>query len=88
MTVEVLYHAGCPHARSAIDLVRRCVARLGLGVVIVEDEGDHPSPTVLVNGHDVMGVRPASGRSCRIDLPTEQRILDALQAARLNPHSR
>jgi len=77
MTVEILYHSGCPHARSAIDMVRRCDARLGLGSVVVEDEGEHPSPTVLVNGHDVMGVQPVSGRACRLDLPTEDRILDA-----------
>ena len=81
MTVEVLYHSGCPHARSAIDLVQGCVGRLGLGIAIVENEGDHPSPTVLVNGQDVMGIRPPSGRACRLDLPTEERILDALRHA-------
>ena len=42
--------------------------------------GRDPSPTVLVDGVDVMrpesGVR--SGDACRLDLPTAQRILDAL----------
>jgi hypothetical protein len=81
VTVEVLYHDDCPHARAAIELVHRCVDRLGLEVTIGEFEGDHPSPTVLVNGQDVMGDPSRSGRVCRLDLPTEERILEALRAA-------
>ena len=81
MTISILYHAGCPHARPAIDLVRRCIAQLGIAAAILEDEGDHPSPTVLVDGRDVMGVRPPPGRYCRLDVPTEDHVLDALRNA-------
>lgn len=81
MTVEILYHDDCPHARATIELVRRCVDRLGFEITIGEVEGDHPSPTVLVNGRDVMGDPPRSGRVCRLDVPTEERILNALRDA-------
>ena len=87
MTVAILYHTGCPHARSAIDLVHRCVARLGLTIDVVEDVGDHPSPTVLVDGCDVMGDPRRSGRVCRLDVPTEARVLDALRHAHPGPSS-
>ena len=81
MRVEILYHSDCPHARAAVALVRRCANPLGLEIVIGEDEGEYPSPTVLVNGQDVMGYQPRSARSCRLDVPTEERILEALRQA-------
>jgi len=81
VTISILYHAGCPHARPAIDLVHRCVARLDIVAAIVEEEGDHPSPTVLVDGCDVMGVQSPPGRYCRLDVPTEDRVLEALRHA-------
>jgi hypothetical protein len=82
MTISVLYHAGCPHARPAIKLVHRCITRLGIAIAVLEHEGDHPSPTVLVNGFDVMGMPLPPGRYCRLDVPTEERVLDALRHAR------
>ena len=83
MTVDVLYHDGCPHARATIELVHQCVDRLGLKVPIREEEGDYPSPTVLVNGEDVMGPPQQSGRVCRLDVPSAERISQALQHAAL-----
>jgi len=48
---------------------------------IIDRVGRYPSPTVLVDGVDVM--RPESGArsgdACRLDVPTPQRVLDALQ---------
>jgi len=85
VTISILYHAGCPHAQPAIDLVRRCVAHLGLATAILENEGDHPSPTVLVDGLDVMGGHTPPGRYCRLDVPTEDRVLNALRHATGGP---
>jgi hypothetical protein len=48
---------------------------------VTERVGDFPSPTVLVDGTDVMGQPPRSGASCRLDVPTEDRVLAALRAA-------
>ncbi len=81
MTIEVVYLTGCPHAADALALVRRCVARLRLDVAIVEREGDYPSPSVRVNGRDVMGGPEATGPACRLDVPTEARVMSALVAA-------
>ncbi|HKA92000.1 MAG TPA: hypothetical protein VKE22_30260 [Haliangiales bacterium] len=81
MTVEVLYFAGCPHAAGAVALVRDCVARLGLAIDVVEREGAYPSPSVRVDGRDVMGEPATAGQSCRLDVPTEDRVIAALRAA-------
>ena len=79
--VEVLFAGDCPHAAEALALVRRCLARLGLPDELVAREGDYPSPTVRVNGRDVMGAPPAWESGCRLDLPTEERVLRALEEA-------
>lgn len=81
LIVEVLHFAGCPNAADTLALVRRCVARLGLATAVVERDGDHPSPTVLVNGRDVMGEPATAERACRLDVPTEAHIMSALTAA-------
>lgn len=81
MKVEVLYVAGCPHAAEAVALVERCLARLGLRAELESREADVPSPSVLVNGVDVMGSPASEAALCRLDLPTEERVLDALLQA-------
>jgi hypothetical protein len=79
MTVEILYFEGCPHAAATVAMVRRCLARLVLEVAVVERVGNFPSPTVRVDGRDVMGDPPAADRSCRLDIPDEGDFLDALR---------
>ena len=83
MKIEVLYFADCPHAAAAVALVRRCVSALGLDVAVTVTvrEADHPSPTVRIDGADVMGDPPATGLACRLDVPTEERVLAALRRA-------
>lgn len=82
MRVEVLYAGDCPHAADALALVRRCLERLGSpAALLIAREGDYPSPTVRVDGRDVMGPPPSSERGCRLDLPTEERVLRALAEA-------
>jgi hypothetical protein len=61
--------------------VSECLTALGLDLPIIERVGSHPSPTVLVDGVDVMrpdGLMPEAD-ACRLDLPTAQRILEALR---------
>jgi len=80
--IEVLYAEGCPHAAGALALVRRCLEKLGSPPAqLIEREGDYPSPTVRVDGRDVMGPPPAWERGCRLDLPTEEQVLRALAEA-------
>lgn len=84
MRIELLTSPGCPNADAARKVVIDCLAALGIDVPIVERVGQYPSPTVLVDGVDA--VRPEigapSGDACRLDLPTPQRVLDALRASR------
>lgn len=82
MRVELLYHHGCRQAHAARQLIERCLHTLAITTPILVWVGDYPSPTVLVDGIDVM--RPAHpvapGSACRLDVPTQDRLLDALTA--------
>ena len=84
MRVELLHFEGCPLALAAYRLVRQCLIALGIPEPVLVRVGDGPSPTVLVDGIDVM--RPAAelskARVCRIDVPTRERVLAALTLAR------
>ncbi len=61
--------------------MRRCVDELGIDATIVERDGDYASPTVRVDGEDIMGEPPATGRACRLDLPSAGDIVAALRWA-------
>jgi hypothetical protein len=84
LRIELLTSPGCPNADAARTLVNEYLATLGIHAPIVDRVGRYPSPTVLVDGVDVM--RPEAGApigdACRLDLPTPQRVLDALRANR------
>jgi hypothetical protein len=82
MRIELLSSPGCPNAAAAKATITECLTALGIDVPIIDRVGSYPSPTVLVDGVDVM--RPEAGvptgDACRLDLPTRQRVLDALRA--------
>jgi len=82
MLVELLLVPQCRYAEHTRAVLLRCLTDAGLAVPVVERVGDYPSPTVLVNGVDVTtgaaGVRNVP--ACRLDLPTPQQVLAALQA--------
>lgn len=86
MRIELLTSPGCPNAAAAKETITDCLTALGIDVPIIDRVGRYPSPTVLFDGVDVM--RPEAGApvddACRLDLPTPQRVLDALRANR--PH--
>jgi hypothetical protein len=81
MRIELLSSPGCPRAATAKETVTGCLASLGIEVTIIERVGRFPSPTVLVDGIDVMRPEGAvSGDTCRLDLPTTQRVCEAVRA--------
>jgi hypothetical protein len=82
--VELLVAPDCPNVPAARALLADCLRRLGLDVPVRERVGDHLSPTILVDGVDVMTGRrhPPSVRACRLDVPTATRVLTALSTAR------
>jgi hypothetical protein len=69
MRVELLQYEGCPLAPAALQLVRQCLSALGAQEPVLVRIGDYPSPTVLVNGADVMGsaAEPLKARACRAE---------------------
>jgi hypothetical protein len=77
--VELLSVPECPHVGAARQLLTACVEELQLSVHIKEKVGAYPSPTILVDGEDVMGSPPFSEAACRLDTPTRERVLAALQ---------
>jgi hypothetical protein len=80
MNIEVLHIPGCPHVDPARRLLLECLDDLGLPSTAVEDrEGAFPSPSILVNGTDVMGEPIFTSVSCRLDVPTRERVLAALR---------
>lgn len=81
MDVELLLAPRCPNAAAARMTLTECLRRLNLDVPVRERVGDHPSPTILVDGVDVMTAQPGvpSGQACRLDVPTPERILAALR---------
>lgn len=84
MRVELLTSPGCPNAAAARRLLGDCLSEVGVPEnVVVERVGGYPSPTVLVDGVDVM--KPGTelmADACRLDLPTRDRVISALQDAR------
>ena len=80
MQIEVLHIPGCPHADAARQLLMDCIEDVGLPTTaIVERTGPFPSPSIVVNGTDVMGAPEVMTSSCRLDVPTRDRVLAALQ---------
>jgi hypothetical protein len=81
MTVELLLAPDCANAPAARAVLTTCLRRLGLDLRVRERVGQFASPTILVDGVDVMtgatGAQPA--RACRLDVPTEPRVLAALR---------
>jgi hypothetical protein len=81
MRIELLTSPGCPNADTIRKTLTDCLTSLGIDDPIIDRVGRYPSPTILIDGVDVM--RPAAkaqpGDACRLDLPTPQDILDALR---------
>ena len=82
MRIELLTSPGCPNAAAAKAAITECLTTLRIDMPIIDRVGNYPSPTVLVDGVDVMRpeVGVPTGDACRLDLPTPRRILDALRA--------
>ncbi len=74
----MLHVPGCSRLDRVRTLIDRAIAATGINATIEEVVGDYSSPTVLVNGIDVTGRPAGSGAACRLDLPTDVQLGDAL----------
>ncbi|WP_148086321.1 alkylmercury lyase family protein [Micromonospora sp. HM5-17] len=81
MTVELRSVPDCPNLGPVRQALYAALADVGLPPVVTEHVGDYPSPTVLINGVDVMGGTGDGPAACRLDLPTSEQIRDALRRA-------
>jgi hypothetical protein len=81
MKLELLLSPDCANAASARVVLAEALDRLGLAIPVHERVGEFPSPTVLVDGIDVMTGRSGTPpvHVCRLDLPTPSRVLAALR---------
>lgn len=80
--IELLHVAGCPNVDAARELLRACLAELDLAVNVIAVEGNFPSPTIRVNGRDIMGAAPDYTHAfCRLDVPTRERLVAALEVS-------
>lgn len=84
MDVELLLAPQCPNAAAARSVLTACLRQLALDIPVRERTGDYPSPTILVDGVDVMTARRGAPwqQACRLDVPTAARVLAALHPER------
>jgi hypothetical protein len=80
MKIELLHVSDCPHVDATRALLIQCLTELQLEVAVEDKEGAYPSPTILVNGVDVMGAPALMAAACRLDVPTKHRLLVAPRA--------
>jgi hypothetical protein len=81
LSVQILHVPHCPNVGTLRDLVQQALTALNLSATIEETEGPYPSPTLVINGVNVIPRPDATEASCRLDLPSEAQILDALTRA-------
>ncbi|MBC7660769.1 MAG: hypothetical protein H7249_13820 [Chitinophagaceae bacterium] len=76
MKLELIYDVGCPNIPKAREIIEIAIARLDLDAEWIEWDrasGNSPayvlqygSPTILVDGKDIVPQHAPSGNSCRI----------------------
>ncbi|MGE0397053.1 MAG: alkylmercury lyase [Kofleriaceae bacterium] len=81
MRIELHYFVGCPQITKTRSLLKYCLAELGLEVPILELVGNYPSPTIIIDGEDIMGEPVLRGRSVRLDVPTHAELIASLRDA-------
>lgn len=72
--IELRHVPGCANVDKTRILLWDVVQAVGLDIEIQEWEGDYPSPSVLVDGVDVMGDPGFAGGGCRLDLPDRESL--------------
>ncbi len=78
--IEIVHEPDCPLAARVVQTVRAFLAASGADAVVVVHEAPLASPTVLVDGLDVVtGRPPVPAVACRLDLPTEDQLRNALE---------
>ncbi|MEB3033376.1 alkylmercury lyase [[Mycobacterium] nativiensis] len=78
--VQLLSVPDCPLVERARAALHCALGRVGISAAVEELVGAYPSPTVVIDGLDVVTHAPAaSGACCRLDMPTAAQIAAALE---------
>jgi hypothetical protein len=79
-TLELWHVPDCPLVDQVRATLQECLRAADIDVPVHERQGDYPSPTLVINGTDVVtGTAPTDGVCCRLDLPTHTQIHAALE---------
>lgn len=81
MRIELFTAPGCPNADAARTLLNDRLAKLGITAPIVDHIGRYPSPTVLVEGIDVMRQEQTCRSATRADSTCRQRSASSMRCA-------
>ncbi len=103
MKVELIYDVGCPNIPNARELLETAISRLSLDTEWIEWDRasssspsyvlQYGSPTILVDGKDIVPQHTPAGNSCRlyrdrsgvmIKAPPLENLIKALEAAASN----
>lgn len=78
--IQILQVPDCPLVDRLVDDVEHCLTQVGVDEPVEIVVGDHPSPTLVMDGLDVVTGRPVEGEPrCRMDLPSQHQILAAVR---------
>jgi len=88
--VQLLLVPDCSNADYARKLLADCLNEAGLDISVDERVGEFRSPTIAVDGVDVVTGTAVTETisACRLDLPTRLQVLDALRRAAIDPPDR
>ena len=81
LRISILHVRDCPSVPRLRTEVHTALEANGSTAVIEEVEGKHPSPTLLINGAPIDGFPLGDETACRIDVPTQEQIRSAIEAA-------
>jgi hypothetical protein len=79
--VELRSVPDCPNLEPVRQALSIALGDLGCPAAVIERVGDYPSPSVLINGVDVMGTAVGDTAACRLDLPSSEHLRVALRKA-------
>lgn len=81
--VELRSVPHCPNVALVRQRLDQVLVDLELDIAVAEQVGDYGSPTVVVDGLDVVTrMLPRPGAACRLDLPTRAQLIEALRRPR------
>lgn len=81
--IRILQVPDCPLVDRLIAMVDEALLSTGVRAAVEVEVGPYPSPTLVIDGIDIATGRPVAGAPrCRLDLPTREQLLAAIERLR------